>query len=58
MVSWKTSLGGIITAIGTILTQGDGPTMKLIGGVLAAIGALLLGLSAKDHNVTGGTKEQ
>jgi hypothetical protein len=56
--SWKTTLGGIITAIGTLLTQMNDPTMKLIGGVMAAVGALLLGLAAKDHDVTGGIKKQ
>lgn len=58
MVSWKTSLGGIILALGGVFTQQTDHTIQLIGGVLSAVGALLLGLAAKDHNVTGGTKEQ
>ena len=58
MVSWKTSLGGIILALGGVLTQQSDHTLQLIGGVLSAVGALLMGLAAKDHNVTGGTKEQ
>lgn len=56
MKNWMTSLGGIMMAIGTSLNQSDDATMKLIGGVMAAVGALLLGIAAKDFNVTGGTK--
>ena len=58
MTSWKTSLGGLIMALGAILTQQSDHTTQLVGAVLSAVGALLLGLAAKDHDVTGGTKEQ
>jgi hypothetical protein len=59
MKNWETSIGGILLAIGAICTQvKDNPTLVLIGGVLSAVGALILGLAAKDHNVTGGTKTQ
>ena len=58
MTNWKTSVGGIILALGAMCTQMNDSTYKLIGGVLSAIGALFLGLAAKDSNVTGGTKQQ
>jgi hypothetical protein len=58
MTSWKTTVGGLILALGATCTQMDDSTYKLIGGVLSAIGALILGIAAKDSNVTGGTKEQ
>ena len=58
MTSWKTSLGGIILALGGIFTQQTDHTLQLIGAVLSAVGALLLGLAAKDSNVHGGTVAQ
>lgn len=62
MKSWKTSLGGILSAIGLGLTQSGDETLKLIGGVLASIGVLLTGLAARDNNVTseqvGATKPE
>ena len=58
MFSWKTSLGGLLVAIGTPLSQATDETMKYIGIIVMSLGALILGLAAKDHNVTGGTKEQ
>ena len=56
MKSWLTSLGGILVAIGTPLAAANDPNIKLIGVVIGAIGALILGIGAKDFNVTGGTK--
>lgn len=58
MTNWKTSLGGVLAALGAALSQNGDTTIKSIGGVLAALGALLMGLAAKDFNVTGGTKQQ
>jgi hypothetical protein len=36
----------------------DNATVKLIGLILAGLGAIIIGGSAKDNNVTGGTKQQ
>lgn len=58
MKNWKTTLCGAVTAIGVALMAQDDPIMKLVGGVVAALGALLTGVFAKDSNVTGGTKPQ
>ncbi len=58
MKNWKTSLGGTLASIGLLAQSVPNHTVQLIGGVAAAVGALLLGLSAKDHNVTGGTTQQ
>lgn len=58
MTSWKTTLCGLITALGVGCTQSSDPTLQFIGKILTVMGPILFGLAAKDHNVTGGTKEQ
>ena len=58
MTNWQTSLGGVIAALGGVFTQQSDHTVQLIGGVLSAVGLLILGLAAKDHNVTGGSIPQ
>lgn len=58
MKNWKTTLAGALTALGLTLSANSDNTLHLIGQVATAVGALLLGLSAKDNNVTGGTKQQ
>lgn len=57
MKSWKTTLAGVITA-GTAISLAMG---WISPQVAAAIGGLAVSLglvSAKDSNVTGGTKQQ
>ena len=55
MKSWKTTVAGIITAIGVGFTQSDDPTLQMIGKILVVVGPIILGIVAKDSNVTGGT---
>jgi hypothetical protein len=51
--SWKTTLAGLLTAIGVFMsTQLEDPTLKGIGGIIAAIGAFLTGLLARDNKRT------
>lgn len=65
MKNWKTSLFGILAGIGLVSQTlssggfhvghvGAGDVLGLIGGVCAAV----VGVVAKDHNVTGGTVQQ
>jgi hypothetical protein len=58
MKSWKTTLGGAITAIGAAFSQSDDATLKAIGQVLIVLGPVLIGIFAKDSNVHGGTVAQ
>lgn len=58
MKSWMTSLGGLLTAIGAACMQSNDATVVIIGRVLSFVGPVLLGLAAKDFNVTGGTRQQ
>lgn len=57
MTNWKTSLGGLLTALGTIGVFGglasDPTTADAINKALVATGAVVMGLAAKDKDVTG-----
>lgn len=55
MKSWKTTLFGGVTAAGLGLSQSEDPILKTIGQILAVIGPVLMGIFAKDSNVTGGS---
>jgi len=58
MKNWKTTLFGFVTAAGAGMIASDDPTIQLVGKILVIIGPILLGLFAKDSNVTGGTVKQ
>ena len=52
--SWKTTLAGALMALGAYFQTLDG-VYAIIGQVLVIGAPILLGLFAKDSNVTGGT---
>jgi hypothetical protein len=58
MKNWKTTLFGGITAAGMGLATTDDAILKTIGQILAVLGPVLMGIFAKDANVTGGTVTQ
>ena len=58
MKNWKTSVAGILAAIGLALSANSNPTIKLIGEVVSIVGTVLFALAAKDGNVTGGSVPQ
>ena len=52
MKSWKTTVGGILLAIGQwASTQSDPWWLYKAGGLLNVVGALILGMAARDNNV-------
>jgi hypothetical protein len=53
MKSWKTTVSGVLIAVGTWLTNNEDGNLKVIGQVLTFVGTVLLGFMAKDYNVTG-----
>ena len=58
MKNWKTTVAGILLGIGTPMGAAGEGMYKTIGIALATVGGLLLGVAAKDSNVTGGTVKQ
>ena len=50
--SWKTTVGGILLAIAPVATHAIPPQFSWISELLAAVGALVLGGSARDHDVS------
>ena len=53
MKNWKTTLIGLITSALTLYAQGISPK-----SIAVASGIALLGIVAKDNNVTGGSVKQ
>jgi len=51
MKNWKTTLGGILSAVGTYLTNSQTGWLNIVGQVFTMAGLLLIGSMAKDHNV-------
>jgi len=51
--NWKTTLGGILSAVGLALVGLETlpEKYKWVGPIMAAIGAALVGATAKDFNV-------
>lgn len=50
MINWKTTVSGLIGAVGAYLSSLDNPTLKIAGQVLTAVGMALLGYVSKDHD--------
>jgi len=53
MKSYKTTIAGLLASVGLLLAGNDQPTISAIGRIMEAVGLLLVGSMAKDHNVTG-----
>ncbi|OPY07239.1 MAG: hypothetical protein A4E68_01921 [Syntrophaceae bacterium PtaB.Bin095] len=56
MINWKTTLSGLLAAAGQILPIFSVPAE--VGQAVSTIALFLIGLFAKDSNVTGGTVRQ
>lgn len=51
--SWKTTLGGAISAIGAFLiTQDDPAWLSIVGQILMGLGTFIIGASARDNSVS------
>lgn len=48
MKNWKTTLGGVIAAVGTYLTNSQVGVLNIVGQILNIVGVLLLGGAAAD----------
>ena len=53
MKSWKTTIGGCLVAVGTVVVQISSPAwVPVVGTALVAIGSVFMGTSARDNKVT------
>lgn len=51
MNDWKTTISGLVAAIGTYLSSSQTGVLQVIGQVLSALGLLLLGKHAADSKM-------
>lgn len=58
IVSWKTLIGGLIASLPAFIDWTITVVPPKYQGLASAIGVLIIGLNAKDRDVTGGTKPQ
>ena len=56
MKNWKTTLGGVLGSCGVLFPIFGLPAE--IGNAVTTIGLFIIGLFAKDSNVTGGSVNQ
>ncbi len=56
MKNWKTTISGLVAALGQILPTFGVPTE--VAQAISVVGLFFVGLFAKDSNVTGGTVKQ
>lgn len=52
MKSWKTTIGGILAALGAYLTNSQTGVLNLVGQFCQAAGLFFLGFSAQDQTPT------
>lgn len=50
MQNWKTTLGGLLMALGTALVSSNDHILQSAGYVCLGIGGLVIGISASDAN--------
>lgn len=58
MKNWKTTLFGFVLAGGMFLAQNTTGQTQTVGNWISVLGASIIGLVAKDKDVTGGTIQQ
>ena len=52
MKNWKTTVGGILAAFGSVLTNSQSGVLHLVGQILTAVGIFLVGATAQDAPVS------
>jgi hypothetical protein len=48
--SWKTTIGGILAAVGSYLVNSQTGVLNLVGQIAQAVGLFFLGFAAQDSN--------
>lgn len=55
-INWKTSIGALVALLSQLLPLVGVSIGVEVQGALITLGVFIVGLFAKDNNVTGGTK--
>lgn len=50
MQNWKTTIGGMLIALGTALISSNGKILQSAGYICLGMGGLITGISASDSN--------
>jgi hypothetical protein len=50
MKNWKTTLGGVLAAIGAYIVNSQTGVLNLVGQICQAVGLFFLGVSAQDQS--------
>ena len=50
--NWKTTVGGILAAVGSFLVNSQTGTLNLIGQIAQVVGMFLIGAMAQDAKAT------
>lgn len=50
MQNWKTTVGGMLMALGTALVSSTGRILQSAGYICLGVGGLIMGVSASDVN--------
>ena len=56
--NWKTTIGGILAAVGSFLVNSQTGTLNLIGQIAQVIGMFLIGAMAQDAKSTKSAKKE
>jgi hypothetical protein len=54
MKNWKTTLGGILAAVGGYLVNSEAGVLHVVGQILAFLGTLFMGYAASDASANKG----
>jgi hypothetical protein len=57
LTNWKTTVAGILGAVGAYLISQPDPVLHTIGQILVVVAPILLGVAAKDASVSGNGKK-
>ena len=52
MKNWKTTLGGVLAAIGSFLVNSQTGVINVVGQIMQVIGVFLVGAAAQDAPTT------
>lgn len=58
MRNWKTTVGAVVTALATVLPLVGVELSEEVQAAIVTLGVAIIGIFAKDYDITGGTRQQ